>query len=195
MLVVTRDGHEYPVMQNLGDDEISLKPYTTDDFTGAVIKWDGDQQSTTIESVTFKEVYQLGIHVLGEPSYLLYLHSIVQFMLLRYKQDLLETRGYERSSIASTDFRRNQEFENELVYSRYITLTGYARHYWPKQTTGLIASVDTQVDIDTDLVFSAPISTNVLASEPMVETPSPPATNDAGRPLTDDDPWGVIPQE
>ncbi len=122
MFIMTRDGREHKIMQNLGDDEISLKPYTADDFTGAVIKGARERYVTTIESVTFKEVYQIGIHVIGEPVYLLHLHSIVQFMLLKYKQDLLERRGYERTALASTDFRRNREFENEEVFSRYITI-------------------------------------------------------------------------
>lgn len=179
MLVVTRDGREYPVTQNLGDSEIALKPLTIDDFTNAVVKGPTDRFTTKIESVTFRESYQIGIHVLAEPQNLLYLHSIVQFMLLKYKQDLLERRGFERTSLSSTDFRRNMDFENEDVFSRFTTITGYARHYWPKDVTPLI-----------DTLQGPALVVSVVghdAEEPIV--------NDQGLIPTDDDPWGVIPQE
>lgn len=181
MLVQTRAGRQYPVTQNLGDNEIALKPLTADDFTDAVILGPTDRFVTTIESVTFRESYQIGIHVLAEPENLLYLHSIVQFMLLRYKQDLLERRGFERTQLSSTDFRRNMDFENENVFSRFMTITGYARHYWPKD---VIPLVDTINGDGPGLVISA---VNEDQEEPIV--------NDQGRSPTTDDPWGVIPQE
>jgi hypothetical protein len=194
MFVMTRDGRQHEIKQNLGDDEISLTPYTSDDFTGAVIKGSYDRYITTIESVTFKEVYQLGIHVMSEPANLLYLHSIVQFMLLKYKQDLLERRGYERTQLSSTDFRRNQEFENEEVFSRYITITGFARHYWPKDTTQTLDVVDTQLDVAHLPDPPAPsfaISPFQTLPTPTVTEPDP--VNDAGDAPGEDDLWGVIP--
>lgn len=180
MLLVTRSGREYTIQQNLGDNEISLPPLTADDFTDAVIKGVEDRYTTKIESVTFKEVYQIGIHVMSEPVNLLYLHSILQFMLLKYKQDLFEKRGFERTVLSSTDFRRNLEFENEEVFSRYITVTGYARHYWPKDVNPMLDVINTQFDID-----------------PIEDAPGPDdddqGIDDQGNPVGPDDPWGVIP--
>ncbi len=186
MLVVTRDGREHSVVQNLGDDEISLRPQTADDFTNAVIKGARNRYVTTVESVNFKETYQVGIHVLGEPSYLIYLHSIVKFMLLKYKQDLLETRGFERSALASTDFRRNMEFDMEEVFSRFITITGYARQFWPKKVSPMIDVVNSTFTVartDPALVVAAPDAEEL-----------PPVT-DEGEPPGDDDSWSVIPLE
>lgn len=183
MRIVTRAGREYPVTQNLGDNEIAVKPMTIDDFTNAVIKGATDRYATKIESVTFRESYQIGIHVMGEPAYLLYLHSILQFMLLKYKQDLLERRNFERTVLSSTDFRRNMEFENEEVFSRYITITGYARHYWPKETVSLIDTMESQLDISELDIGEVGSSSE---ADPI---------NDQGNPPTADDPWGVIPPE
>jgi hypothetical protein len=184
MIVQTRAGRQFPIQQNLGDDEISLKPGTVADFTDAVIIGPKERYATTIESVTFKEVYQIGIHVQGDPSYLLYLHSILQFMLLKYKQELFETRGFERTQLSSTDFRRNLEFENEVVFSRFITVTGYARYYWPKSVNPLVEVVETQPD------FSA-IEISGVGDDDQL-----PPVNDQGQsPPTPDDPWGVFPLE
>lgn len=179
MLVVTREGRQFPIVANLGDDEISLAPNTAADFTRAIIKGTTDRYVTTVESVNYKETYQIGIHVQGEPAYLLFLHAILKFCLLKYKQDLLEARGFERSTLASTDFRRNMEFDNETVFSRYINITGYVRQYWPKDTKPMIDVVNSSLIMEpTGIVIVEDDATN------------PPVT-DTGKPPGPDDPWSV----
>ncbi len=184
MFIVTRDGRKYEIKENLGDDEISLAPKTVGDFTDAVIKGARKRYVTTIESVQFKETYQIGIHVLGEPAYLLYLHSILKYCLLKFKQELLEARGFERSVLSSTDFRRNQEFEVEEVFSRFINITGFVRQIWPKDVKPLIEVVDTQ-----------PIISEAELSGLLFSGGSGDPVNEAGAPVDSNDSWGVIPQD
>jgi len=185
MVVVTRAGREYTILENMGDNEIALAPYTSDDFTNAVIKGTTDRYVTTIESVVFRESYQIGIHVQNEPMNLLVLHSILKFALLKYKQDLLEARGFERSVLASTDFRRNQEFDMELVYSRYINITGYVRQSWSKTTKEMIGVVNLKAEDGTGLIASA-IGDDTTGRE------DESVNEDGGTPHADD-PWSVIP--
>jgi hypothetical protein len=71
----------------------------------------------------------------------MYLHSVVIFILLRYKQDLLEARGFERSTLSSQRLGGYRPTENELAFSRALAITGYVRHYWPKSVNGRIESV------------------------------------------------------
>ncbi len=94
-----------------------------------------------MESASFKETYSLGVHIHGEPAYLTYLHSVLVFCLLRYREVLLEARGFERSSFSSSDAARNAFFGEENVFSRYVTLQGYVRHYWPKLVVPTLTSV------------------------------------------------------
>ncbi len=191
MLIVTRDGREYPIKENLGDDEISLTPKTVGDFTNAVIKGAHKRFVTTVESVQFKETYQIGIHVQNEPAYLLYLHSIVMFSLMKFKQDLLESRGFERSVLSSTDFRRNQEFDMEEVFSRFVNITGYVRQSWPKATKEMVATVDVQ-----PIVSKADPQPKPDPGDPgfvISGGEGSPITED-GSPPGEDDSWSVIPQ-
>jgi hypothetical protein len=102
MFVVTRNGNQYMIVEDLDDGLISIQPGIVDDFTGAVLKGARSKYVTTIESVNFKETYEIGIHTQGEPVNTIYLHSIIKFLLLKYKQDLLEARNFERPSIASS---------------------------------------------------------------------------------------------
>lgn len=147
MFVVTKGGNQYAIIDDLDDGLISIKPGVVDDFTGAVLKGQQSKYVTTIESVNFKETYEIGIHTQGEPVNTIYLHSIIKFLLLKYKQDLLEARNFERSTLASSDLRRNMELENELAFDRFITMTGYCRQWWPKRTIEKVQVVDTKIVI------------------------------------------------
>jgi hypothetical protein len=187
MFVLTRDGRKYEIKENLGDDEISLAPNTVGDFVNAVIKGARKRYVTTIESVFFKETYQIGIHVQNEPAYLLYLHAIVMFCLMKFKQDLLEARGFERSVISSTDFRRNQEFDVEEVFSRFINITGFVQQSWPKDVRPMIDVVNLKIPPSNRGLIVSAGGDNTFDGEQSV--------NEAGKPPDSDDPWSVIPQE
>lgn len=186
MYVVTRDGRRYQVTANLGDDEISLAPYSVGDFTKAVIKPATERYVTTIESTDFKETYQVGIHVMGEPAHLLFLHAIVKYALLKYKQDLLEARGFERSVLQSTDFRRNQEFDAEVVFSRYINITGFVRQYWSKDMKQTIAVTSSS--------FEVAAAENLIVGAVGSDSDAD-AVTDTGAAPGPDDAWSVIPIE
>jgi hypothetical protein len=61
---------------------------------------------------------------------------------LRYKQVFLEARGFERSVFQSTDFDRSEVSEGEFVFSRFVSISGYVRQYWPKAFNPLIQAVE-----------------------------------------------------
>lgn len=117
----------------VNEDGFTIAQGTVADFRQAVLKGRKPARVTTLESVAYKETYQIGVHVAGEPVYLTWLHSIVVFCLLRYKQALLESRGYARSVVNSSGFDKNEQMSTEEhIFSRYMSITGYVRQYWPK---------------------------------------------------------------
>lgn len=85
-----------------------------------------------LESLSFRETYRVGVHCHGDPLTLVWLHSIVLWSLLRGTQSLLEARGFERSEVSSSPFARDDRFGVERMWTRFINLTGYVRHSWPK---------------------------------------------------------------
>lgn len=87
---------------------------------------------TAIESCLFKQTFSLKCFAQSEPVHLLYLHTIIEFILFRYKELLLEGRGFDRSTVASGPVYIFSETEKELTFGRDITLTGYVRQYFPK---------------------------------------------------------------
>lgn len=135
MLLCDTAGNQYKIIEVPDyDGTFTIAPGTAVDLTNAVIRPQRPAFITEIESASYRETYSLGIHVDSEPVHATYLHSIVVFALLRYKQALLEGRGYERTSLSSSDLRRDEETLPENVYSRYIQVSGFVRQAWPKIT-------------------------------------------------------------
>jgi hypothetical protein len=99
---------------------------------------------TRRERAFFNESYSIGCHVQGDASALLWLHQIVVFILLRYREGLLEQNGLDRSSISSSDMVVNQHVDSpgaDRVFSRYVTLSGVAEQSWLKTPYRVIESV------------------------------------------------------
>lgn len=131
MSVIDGVGQAHEILE-VSDTGFKIAPNTVADFRNCVIKGRKPVSSTSLESASYREEFSIGIHVSGEPVYLTWLHSIVVFCLLRYKEVLLEGRGFGRSVVSSSGPDRNPQFEAENVFSRYLTLSGFVRQYWPK---------------------------------------------------------------
>jgi hypothetical protein len=134
MVVIDAIGKTHPIIETFDDGTFSIKQGTISDFSGSTIRASKPAFITQLESAQYRETYLIGCHVSSEPVYLTWLHSITVFVMLRYKQALLESRGFESSVINSTDFDRNDINEGELAFSRYMSITGNVRQYWPKRT-------------------------------------------------------------
>lgn len=148
MVLVDKIGKSYPILEVFSRSSFTIASGTIADFGSALLKGAKPAFIAQLESLSMKETYVLGCHVQGEPVFLTYLHSILVFILLRYKQALLEARGFERSVINSTDLRKNSSFDPEVVFSRFISITGYVRQYWPKTIDQRITSTSTTTTVD-----------------------------------------------
>lgn len=92
-----------------------------------------------IEHSFFQETYNIGCHVHGDPQALLWLHSIVIYSILRYRESLLEAQGFSECVLNSSDLMSNNMSNGaEEIYSRYITLTGQVEHSWIKSPRRVI---------------------------------------------------------
>ncbi len=65
--------------------------------------------------------------------HLTFLHSIFVYALHRYKQSLLEARGFERVSFSSSDFIQNPHITNQRCFTRYVNLSGFVQQGWVKE--------------------------------------------------------------
>lgn len=153
MAIVDRERKNFYVIEGLYEQTIVLEGEDIDaDFTGAVIAPQESIKRVTLESCEFKEVYRIDTYVSGNPVILLFLHTLIIFILMRYKQELLEARGFERSTISSKGITG---FPNpngpEFIYDRVVMVNGFVQHFWPKDITGKISAVATEVSVDTTI--------------------------------------------
>lgn len=92
----------------------------------------------------FQETYNIACHVVGDPQTLLWLHSIVLYALLRYREGLFEANGFAESTISSSDLLPNQNLTGpggEVGWTRIISLTGQVENTWIKAPRRRIESV------------------------------------------------------
>lgn len=143
MLIMDRNGNRFPILDihdsNGTSSAIFIAIDSLTDLTNATIVGQSPMFKLPLESTEMKESYNIGCHVNTELTHLLYLHSIVVFILLRYKQRLFEARGFEMSSVGSGGIQAS-DGETELVYERYVSLSGKVRQYWPKDLVPTIQS-------------------------------------------------------
>jgi hypothetical protein len=136
-------GNAYKILNTLGNSRYAVE-------IGAVIS---SKQAITpqypiyrarYESATFLEDYTIGIHTSGDVLNTIYLHSIVQYCLLRYRESLLEAEGFQISTISSSEFIKSEQYAQlgEDFFSRYITLSGQVQNFWIKAPQRFIESVD-----------------------------------------------------
>jgi hypothetical protein len=128
------------------------------------------------ERAISQEVYNIGCHVEGDPSTLIFLHSVVKYALYRYREGLLEYQNFQLSRLSSTDMIKNQAFDVENVYSRFIMLRGQVEESWVKSPKRFIEAIDL-IDRD-DSEYLKP-GLKVLANED-----APPEYDDECSPWT-----------
>lgn len=145
MTLLDAAGRKFPVLEVLDDDTFSIQAGVVADFRNCILKAPAPRMISTVEAVNFRETYVVGCHVSGQSTFLSFLHPIVLYALQKYKQELLEGRGLERTTVTSSPFERNAMFQNEVVFSRSIVVTGYCRQTWRKDTTDRIDAMESRV--------------------------------------------------
>jgi hypothetical protein len=105
------------------------------------------------EHTFFQTTLSIGCHVHGDPHTLLWLHSIVLYTILRYRESLLEGRDFTQSSVSSSDLITNQNYDGpagDKVFSRFISLTGQVENSWLKTPYRLIEKVELGCETEED---------------------------------------------
>lgn len=141
MFIVDRNGQAHEIIEVISSSSFKIAPMIAD-FRGAVIRGHKPNFKVSVESSSFKESYRIGIHVQNESIHLTWMHAILQFALMRYKQVLLEGRGFERSTVSSSQVGEDSRFETENIFTRFITISGYVRQFWPKIVGPVIDGVE-----------------------------------------------------
>ena len=133
MVLVDANGAQHEILEVTDVNVFTITEGTVANFKNATIRSPKPAYKVELESAKFKESYVIGCHVNGEPYELLYLHSVIVFALLRYRQEMFEARGFDVSTFNSTDLEQNTAIEGEgPFFSRFVNLNGTVHQTWPK---------------------------------------------------------------
>ncbi len=102
----------------------------------------------TLQSATHRETYQIMVEVQGEPIHAIVLHSMLMFILYRYKKDLLHKRGFENVNIAKSALTGPYgPSDTQLFFRRGVTVTGHVTHTWPDEIKPAIQGVNVELAV------------------------------------------------
>ena len=147
MLLVDHNGDRHPILSIIDRQHFTIDTSLIVDFNNSYIRSAYPRLIESLESAAFREGYRIGCTCKGDPMLTRWLHSITSFCLLHYREDLLEARGLEVSSISSGPMVKDTRFEAENVFSRFISLVGEVRNYWPKRRNEKLLWVEGKVII------------------------------------------------
>lgn len=145
--LIAKNGNAYQIKSIAGGDKFSIEPNIADDFTDCYVSpktsiWNAHRELTFIE-----ESYSIGCHTQNDPATTIWLWQLVFYAFLRYKEAFLEGRGYELSSLSSSELMRNPEFQAENVFSKYIDISGQTQACWIKFIAPKFESVKGHIKI------------------------------------------------
>ena len=152
ILVNPANGTGY-VIQNIAAGALYIGPDQSIDATEMGIVPHFQYYEARIEHSYFEEMYVIQCHAHGDPQTVMWLWSIVETALLRYRQSLLEANGFAESVISSGPPDLNPDMSTEggeKVYSRSITITGQVQNSWIKAPHRIIENVSLKQPVPCD---------------------------------------------
>ncbi len=132
VLVDSSTNTGYKISYVIDEHHFVIDTGLTADFSKAFISPIDNFYVTSLESVLFKQTFSIKCFAQSDALYTLYLEQIVLFILFRYKEQLLEARGLDNTTVSSGPLYKWTESNTELVFCRDISVQGFSRAYWPK---------------------------------------------------------------
>ena len=116
-----------------------------------------------IEHTWNQETYSVGCYAHGDPQNLIWLHSIVYYAIMRYREVLLEGNGFDESVISSGEISEDPNYPGpggEEAFVRFITITGQVEQSWIKAPKRFIETVTTGKKVGKTIETGITIVTN-----------------------------------
>jgi hypothetical protein len=114
-----------------------------------------------IEHTFFQETYSVGCHAHGDPQNAIWLHAIVLYSLLRYRESLLEANGFAESYVSNSPLVPNEHYSGpggEEAWMRVITLNGQVENSWIKSPKRFIENTAVNMKILSNLNTTAAVT-------------------------------------
>jgi hypothetical protein len=141
-MVSQASGKAYEILQVLSNTSFKVKPNIQDNLQSVFIAppvslWNLHRELTFVQ-----ESVSISCNTSGNPVECQWLHDLLWYALLRYKEVYLEGRGFELSTLVSGEMMINQGFSDaDRIFTRVITLTGQLEVSWVKYIAPRLHSI------------------------------------------------------
>jgi len=135
-------GNGYVILEKKSSTTFKIEPGTELDVDSLAIIPKYQMYRARREGIITQETFNIGCHVHGDPSTLLFLFAIVKYALLRYREGLLEYNNFQLSSLRFSDMIKNDAFGADNVYSRFVVLSGQVEESWLKTPYRVVEAID-----------------------------------------------------
>jgi hypothetical protein len=115
-----------------------------------------------VEHTFFSENCSINCYAHGDPQAVLWLHAIVLYSILRYRESLLEANGFNQSVVSNGPLLDDPYYnvDGEQAFMRAITLTGQTEHTWIKSPRRFIENVSIRKETDEGFIGGLSIMSN-----------------------------------
>lgn len=144
MILVDPSNGEGHVILDFDDDGIHIEPGTALNATQLAVVPQFQFYKARVEHTFMQESCDIACYGHGDPQVALWLHSIVLYSILRYRESLLEATGFSESTVASSPLMEDQYYQGadgEQAFVRSIQLTGQTENSWIKSPRRIIETV------------------------------------------------------
>jgi hypothetical protein len=127
-------GREYIITKIIDEQSFLIETNLREDFSNSYISPAYKTLKAKRGIAQFSETYDIRILVQGDQGELVWLHTIISYLLLKFRQDLLEKKNIGLTSISSGPIQQesSMEFGGENVFSRAITMDALIEVTWLK---------------------------------------------------------------
>lgn len=141
MILVDPSNGQGFIIQDVTNEGIQIEPNIDLDATQLAVVPQFQYYKARVEHTFFQENCEISCYGHGDPQVTVWLHSIVLYSILRYRESLLEAQGFAESVISSSSLIDNPNYsgpDGEQSYVRSIHLTGQIENTWIKSPRRII---------------------------------------------------------
>lgn len=134
MILVDPSNGQGLVIQDIDGNGIHIEPGNLNATQLAVVP-QYQFYKARIEHTFFSESCEIAVYSHGDPQACIWLHSIVLYSILRYRESLLEANGFSESTVASSPLQEDPNYsgpDGEQAFVRSIQLSGISENTWIK---------------------------------------------------------------
>lgn len=158
----------YVIHSVLDDFSIQIDPNLDNvNFTNMTIRPINPHVIHNYKTLFYYETYDITC-ISTEPNELMYLYSLVMYILVRYKKELLEKRNFELSTYGYSEiFDPTPDDDVNILYARSIQVKGRVQHSVIENTNAPLEGIDLDLLIDAEA--EVPVAEETPTPQPVYE--------------------------